>query len=195
MADKLKIDDILPNAQANGTLTQQLAKYLLGEIVGYDDDGNMLDASKYYNKKNILAAANENIAKGMDASMTANAAKQQVLEGKRLAPFYTGNIDNAKFGNWASLALGAAKNHPFKTAGLIGLGAGNIGGLTDNDKFAGQIGGLGLGGLGAAAFASNPYTAALMTMGGGQLGALFDKLRARKEQEQAQPQQQYYGGR
>ena len=193
MANKLTMDNILPNAQANGSLKQQLAKYLLGEIVGYDD-GNMLDAANYYNNKNILAEANKNIANGMDASMATNAAKQQILEGRRLAPFYQGAIDNAKLGNWASLALNAAKNHPFKTAGLIGLGAGNIGGLTDNDKFAGQIGGLGLGGLGAAAFASNPYTAALMTMGGGQLGALFDKLRAHKEQEQARPQQ-YYGNR
>lgn len=93
-----------------------------------------------------------------------------------------------------SLVLGAAKTHPFKTAGLGMLGAGNIGGLTDNDKFGGQIGGLALGGLAASALASNPYTAALMSMGGGELGALFDKLRARKEQEQAQTQQ-YYGNR
>ena len=90
-------------------------------------------------------------------------------------------------GQLGSLALGAAKAHPFKTAGLVGLGAGNIGGLTDNDKFGGQLAGLGLGGLGAYALASgNPYMAAMMTMGGGELGALFDKLRAKKEQEQAQ---------
>lgn len=95
-------------------------------------------------------------------------------------------------GQLGSLALGAAKAHPFKTAGLIGLGAGNIGGLTDNDKFGGQLGGLALGGLGSYLADANPYTAAIMTMGGGQLGSLFDKLRARKEQEQAQP---YYGGR
>lgn len=91
------------------------------------------------------------------------------------------------------LALNAAKAHPFKTAGLIGSGLGNIGGLTDNDKFGGQLGGLALGGLAASQLASgNPYAMAMMTMGGGNLGALFDKLRARKEQEQAQP---YYGGR
>ena len=96
----------------------------------------------------------------------------------------TQGIDLGQFG---SLALGAAKNHPFKTAGLIGSAAGNIGGLTDNDKFGGQLAGLGLGGLGAYALASgNPYMAAMMTMGGGNLGALFDKLRARKEMEQAQ---------
>lgn len=87
------------------------------------------------------------------------------------------------------LALTSAKLHPFKTMGLAGLGAGNIGGLTDNDKFGGQLGGLALGGLGSYLMGANPYAAAMMTMGGGQLGALFDKLRARREQEQS------YGGR
>lgn len=90
-----------------------------------------------------------------------------------------------------SLALGAAKEHPFKTAGLVGLGAGNVGGLTDNNKFGGQLGGLALGGLGSYLMGANPYTAAMMTMGGGELGALFDKLRAKREQ----PQQPLYGGR
>lgn len=104
------------------------------------------------------------------------------------------NKDGVNASQLGSLALGAAKAHPFKAAGLLGLGAGNIGGLTDNDKFGGQLGGLALGGLGAATFASgNPYLQAMLTMGGGQLGALFDKLRARKEQEQAQIQQ--YRGR
>lgn len=98
-------------------------------------------------------------------------------------------------GQAGSIALGAAKSHPFKTAGLVGLGAGNIGGLTDNNKFGGQLGGLALGGLGAATLAQgNPYLQAMMTMGGGELGALFDKLRAKKEQEQAQ-MQPLYGGR
>ena len=85
-----------------------------------------------------------------------------------------------------SLALGAAKAHPFKTAGLVGLGAGNIGGLTDNDKFGGQLGGLALGGFGSYLAKANPYAAAMMTMGGGALGSLFDKLRAKKELEEQQ---------
>ena len=95
-----------------------------------------------------------------------------------------GGINASQLG---SLALGAAKYHPFKTAGLIGLGAGNGGGLMDNNKFGGQLAGLGLGGLGALSLASgNPYMAAMLTMGGGELGALFDKLRARKELEEQQ---------
>lgn len=96
-------------------------------------------------------------------------------------------------GDLGALALSAAKAHPFKTAGAVGLGLGNIGGLVDNKKFGGQLGGLALGGLGAKMLASgNPYAAAMLTLGGGELGALFDKLRAKKEQEQALPQYQSY---
>lgn len=91
----------------------------------------------------------------------------------------------------AKLAAQSARLHPFKTAGLVGLGAGNIGGLMDNNKFGGQLGGLALGGLGSYLAGANPYTAAMLTMGGGELGALFDKLRAKREQ----PQQPLYGGR
>lgn len=106
---------------------------------------------------------------------------------QNLAEALAENGQSLSAGNLGSLALGAAKAHPFKTAGLVGLGAGNIGGLTDNDKFGGQLGGLALGGLGAATLASgNPYLQAAMTMGGGELGALFDKLRARKELEEQQ---------
>ena len=105
-------------------------------------------------------------------------------------PAIIGN--SMSLGSAGKIALGAAKAHPFKAAGLVGSGLANIGGLTDNDKFGGQLAGLGLGGLGAHLLAAqNPYAAAMMTLGGGTLGSLFDKLRARKEQEQAQA---YYGG-
>ncbi len=111
--------------------------------------------------------------------------------GDELSKLMTAN-GSGNPGDLGALALGAAKAHPFKTAGLVGLGAGNIGGLMDNNKFGGQLGGLALGGLGSYLMGASPYTAAMMTMGGGELGALFDKLRAKKEQPNQQP---YYGGR
>lgn len=74
--------------------------------------------------------------------------------------------------------------HPFQTAGLAGLGLANLGGLTDNDQFGGQLIGTGLGGL-ASIMTDNPMARAAITMGGGTLGSLFDKLRAQKEQEEA----------
>lgn len=116
---------------------------------------------------------------------------------QNLAEALATNGQSLSAGNLGSLALGAAKSHPFKTAGLGALGLGNIGGLMDNNKFGGQLGGLALGGLGAATLASgNPYLQAMLTMGGGELGALFDKLRAKKEQQAQQPQNSnYYGGR
>lgn len=96
-------------------------------------------------------------------------------------------------GQLGSLALNAAKAHPFRAAGL-GMGLmSNIGGLTDNSYYGGQLGGLALGGLGAATLASgNPYAQAMLTLGGGSLGSLFDKLRAKKEQESEQQLNQNY---
>lgn len=101
----------------------------------------------------------------------------------------TQDISNGvSMGQLGKLGVGAIKSHPLQAAGLGMLGAGNIGGLMDNDKFGGQIGGLALGGLGSvlAEDALGPYGKLMLTLGGGQLGALFDKLRARKEMEQAQ---------
>lgn len=145
---------------------------------------------------NILRQAYGSMSDDSQAKVLSKFAQPSGVEGvDDIVPLSLdagiGDQGGIGLGQAGSIALGAAKEHPFKTAGLIGLGAGNIGGLTDNNKFGGQLGGLALGGLGAATLASgNPYLQAMMTMGGGELGALFDKLRAKKEQEQA-----YYGGR
>lgn len=94
---------------------------------------------------------------------------------------------------------GFAKAHPWQTAGT-GLNAiGNVSGLLDNDKLLGQVGGTALGALApkilgmAGIAAPGPLGVANLAMLGGNLGALFDTLRAKKEQEQAL-QSQYYGG-
>lgn len=87
-------------------------------------------------------------------------------------------------GNWI-------KQHPVKSAG-IGLGAGmNIAGLFDNPYVIGQLGGAALGGFGgnllAKGLTGNPLSKSnliLSTLGGGALGSLFDKLMAKKAEEQ-----------
>jgi len=142
----------------------------------------------YLNRPNMLKSLNmENVTEDIPDFL----GTPEMIKSGGVPQLSSPDLGSA--GDLGALALGSAKAHPFKTMGLIGSAAGNIGGLTDNDKFGGQLAGLGLGGLGAYALAQgNPYMAAMMTMGGGNLGALFDKLRARKEQEQAQP---YYGGR
>lgn len=90
----------------------------------------------------------------------------------------------------ASNLLNYGAAHPFMTAGLGLTGAANLGGLFDNDKIGGQLIGGALGGaaghwllpklIGSAVPAQYQVLAGL---GGGTLGALFDKLRQNKEDQ------------
>ena len=87
---------------------------------------------------------------------------------------------------------GNVKAHKGASIGTGLNAAGNIAGIVDNDKLLGQV----LGTAGGALLASKglqlgPLGVANMAMGGGNLGALFDKLREKKAQEE-QYQQQYY---
>lgn len=100
--------------------------------------------------------------------------------------------------NTANLAGNWMSNHKLKTAGLAGTGLMNLAGLFDNDKIVGQ--GLGLGAGFAAGkilpglLKTNPLTGsglALATMAGGSLGSLFDKLMAKKAEEEAAVQAAY----
>ena len=105
------------------------------------------------------------------------------------------NPDGVTIGEMGKMGLGAASAHPFLTgAGALTTGM-NIAGLTDNDKFGGQLGGAALGGLGSYLAGLNPGYAYLATTAGGALGSLFDKLRAKREQEAALAQQYQQGYR
>lgn len=108
------------------------------------------------------------------------------------------NSGAATYADFGQLAKKAIVSHKLAAAGMGGLAAGNIGGLLDNDKFGGQLLGAGLGaglsGLGGLWSGSddvdaNPLLATALTMGGGEIGALFDKLRAKKEAEAQQAAQ------
>lgn len=101
----------------------------------------------------------------------------------REIPKLSGGGVRSKLGNlW-----GAIKAHPYKT-GLTGLNAaGNIAGLTDNNKFLGQaLGALGGGLIGAAIPGAGALGITNAAMLGGNLGSLFDVLSAKKDQEQEQ---------
>ncbi len=100
--------------------------------------------------------------------------------------------DGVTLGQIGNLAGGAIKAHPLKSLALVGSVAGNLGGLTDDDKFGGQLGGAALAGLAGRAMGFNPLIAASV---GGNIGTLFDKLRAQKEAEQVQMQQYAQGRR
>lgn len=94
--------------------------------------------------------------------------------------------------------LGTVKTHPWKSAGAGILGGINTAGLFDNSQMGGQL----IGGLGGAAIPLainalaktniSPYWTAMSSMGGGALGSLFDKLIAKKKEEEAM-MQQYQG--
>lgn len=162
---------------------QALAKVYGKHNLVYDDNGNFL------NKVNIPDELSAEDLTKLTAKHNTILPKQQAMHDLS---------KGVTLGQTAKLGLNAAAEHPFYTAGLVGAGVGNIAGLTDNDKYGGQIGGLGLGGLGAyllsrAGVGVNPYVGTMMTLGGGALGSLFDKLRARKEQEQEQLQQYQQG--
>lgn len=83
-----------------------------------------------------------------------------------------------------------AAAHPLATAGTALNAGGNLAGLFDNDKILGQGIGAVVGGLGGKMFELSPLGMTNAAMIGGNLGALFDNLRAKKEREQAYAQYQ-----
>lgn len=95
--------------------------------------------------------------------------------------------------NTLSMTGAAIKAHPWASAGIGALGAVNLAGLVDDDKIGGQlVGGLGAG-IGSALAGVSPVAAIALGLGGGTLGSLFDKLRAKKElEQQAMYQEQSY---
>ena len=107
------------------------------------------------------------------------------IKSKKLTDMYTklksgmGNLGNY------------IKSNPAMSAGLAGTGLANIAGLFDNDKIGGQAIGLAGGGaLGQFLLPQlmtnvSPQAKVLTALGGGTLGALFDNLRQKKEDEAA----------
>lgn len=109
-----------------------------------------------------------------------NAIKQNVTDKTKLIQ----DKGALTAGAGGDVIRNAIRSHPFKTAGIVGGGIANIAGLTDNDKVGGQIAGLAGGAfLPLVLGAASPSTYILGSLAGGTLGSLFDKLRARQEQD------------
>ena len=129
--------------------------------------------------KNIIGVASENPLNN----------KPLMLNGQE--------VNKSGLGTTLGLGMNKIKAHPFKTAGLGIAGGMNLSGLFDNNQIGGQVLGS-LGGLGAGALAGaiglpiGGYGKTMLTMGGGALGSLFDKLIAKKKEEEAM-MQQYQG--
>lgn len=139
----------------------------------------------------------------MDELLNINNRQDATLGAMAANPFKTkldvGNGQTVNsLANTANLVGANIKAHPFKAAGL-GLGAGmNIAGLFDNDKIGGQLIGTGAGialpallsKLGAMTSVT-PMGRIGWALGGGALGSLYDKLMAKKEEEEQAMAQQY----
>lgn len=126
-----------------------------------------------------------------------------VQQNRRKADFYVDDAGNTTLNRPGSLgSLYAAlkdkampvsnyiQANPGMAAALGIGGAANLAGLFDNDKIGGQLGGL--AGAGALAHfaapslgipALDPQTQIAIALAGGGLGALFDNMRAKKEQQ------------
>jgi hypothetical protein len=102
------------------------------------------------------------------------------------------SIKPTALGNTAGIVGANIKAHPWATAGTaLNTGMG-LAGLFDNDKFGGQLVGTALGAAIPAVFdmGLSPFKAYNVAALAGNLGALFDNLRAKKEREQAYAQYQ-----
>lgn len=100
------------------------------------------------------------------------------------------NSQTGALRNTLNLAKSNISAHPYASFGTALNASGNIAGLLDNDKVLGQGIGAVIGGLGGKMFNLGPLGMANAAMVGGNLGALFDNLRAKKEREQAYAQYQ-----
>ena len=182
-----------PNNSFLQNLYSQLAQ-------GAGDEWTLTKLDKYV--PNAKASA-ENIASILNNPNMSNATKQAARGGlEGLTAKLTGvedtfaanplktkvDLGNGVTGNSLKHTLGMVgqniKAHPLQAAGLGALGVANIAGLTDDDKIGGQLVGTLGGGALAHFLPVSPVAKLAIGMGGGTLGSLFDKLRAKKELEQ-----------
>lgn len=177
------------NDYSNESLGMWLAKVFKGGAGGdavFDPNSglNPLNAP-FSSKGKILPGKMNKYIEGL--SEDKRDAFMSALDKREALGDLSGDITASQVGR---LGLEAAKAHPLKALGLGITGAQNIGGLFDNNKFGGQLGGAGLGYLASKFIGSgSPYGMVMAPLVGGALGAQFDKLRAAREQEQQQMQQ------
>lgn len=163
---------------------------MAGEPHVYTDD-TMVNLANWLIKQHGANAFDEKTL--LDIYLNKQKLKPDAAAKKAAAQAALGNTgDGVTLGQLGRLGVGAVKANPLKSLALGGSIAGNIGGLTDDDKFGGQLGGAALAGIAGKAMGFNPVIAASV---GGNIGTLFDKLRAQKEAEQAQMQQYAQGRR
>ena len=116
---------------------------------------------------------------------------------KKLKDAAGNEMEYSGLGTTAQAAFDKIKRHKLATAATAGLGAANIAGLFDNPNIAGQLVGSllgGAGGYGISKLLGAPlggYGIANAALIGGGLGSLFDKLVAKKQEEEANKRSYY----
>ena len=164
-------------AQVENAVTRNIAQRAMDYLAGTAGGKKALDAR-------MLAAQKVG---SLDDAATA-ALRQQVLDNplKTKLPIAEG-VDGTvnPLATGGSMIWNNIKNHPWQTAGTAVNAAGNLAGLFDNDQFLGQALATVGGGLVGNSLGLGPLGIANSAMIGGNLGMLFDKLQAKKkEQEQ-----------
>lgn len=136
---------------------------------------------------NAFRTAYAGLDKGLDSTGASALLKQFGATDMGQAGIDNLTADPWNNGNAGTLLKGYAGAHPMKTAAGVGLGLANISGLMDNDYWGGQALGALAGGLGSRYIGKS--FSPMLTMAGGAVGSLFDKLR---EKQKSANQQQYY---
>lgn len=164
---------------------------------------NSKAANTYFDKQQKMYGANiaDFMRGGVDDPL--NFAKGDPIKVAGTAGGKNGKLKGMEFvgsnaGTTAKVLGANMAAHPFKTAAGGFLAANNVAGLFDDPNIIGQIAGL-AGGAAASKFlvpklTKSPFgiaNTALLTLAGGSLGSMFDKLMAKKAEEQ-QFQNQYH---
>lgn len=168
------MEDALSNLQGNSKITWDAYNGMSAK-----DRAAFMQTNKLQNEEAVkrLVLGNQ-----YDTIMNdAQAKAQSVLDSGAWNPGENRELTKQVMGDWFA-------NNKLRALGY-GTGiATNFAGLTDNDKFGGQLMGAGLGGA-LSYFGHTPGgigTVPMMLIGG-SIGSLFDKLRAKREQNN-----QYY---
>lgn len=172
--------EFIPNAEGDGFLRQ-----LWNQLYNSNANWNRVRAKG-------MSGVDE---AGAEEALKKMFAEQQAFGASPLKTKV--DLGGGKTGNALKNTLGAIganiQAHPMQAAGLGALGVANIAGLTDDDKIGGQLVGTLGGGALAHFLPVSPVAKLAIGMGGGTLGSLFDKLRAKKDAEQqAMYQEQTY---
>lgn len=167
---------------SEGMAREAFDDYRARQLLGMDDASALEETLNYYTNASKTPFSAEKTHLGTLVNHLDDGKVEKIA------------INRSPLGQSAMGAVNYATAHPGATFGTALNTGGAVAGLLDNDKFGGQLIGTAAGAIlpKIAGMKLGPLAAYNVAMGAGNLGALFDTLRAKKEQQKQQ--QQYYGG-